>query len=170
MDAATQSQPTPLSSSFRHKLIALIGPDHVHAASAADAVAGVQPTLVVAPGNEGELAEVLRLSHEVGLAVVPRGGGTKLGWGNPPSRADLVLSTARLEEITEHAWADLTVTVEAGCTIQKLQETLAQHGQRLALDSFWPEKSTVGGVLSTNDRGALRLRFGPLRDLILGPT
>src|ERR1700730_10362149 len=170
MDAATQSQPTPLSSSFRHKLIALIGPDRVQAASAVDAIAGVQPTVVVAPGSEGELAEVLRLSTEAGLAVVPRGGGTKLGWGNPPSRADLVLSTARLEEIREHAWADLTVTVEAGCTIQKLQETLAQHGQRLALDSFWPEKSTVGGVLSVNDSGALRLRFGALRDLIIGVT
>jgi len=85
-------------------------------------------------------------------------------------RADLILSTARLTKIIEHAWADLTVTVEAGCSIQKLQETLAQHGQRLALDPLWPEKATVGGVLSTNDSGALRLRFGALRDLIIGVT
>jgi glycolate oxidase FAD binding subunit len=102
--------------------------------------------------------------------VIPRGGGTKIGWGNPPARADLILSTARLNEIIEHAWADLTVTVESGCTIQKLQETLAQHGQRLALDPLWPEKATIGGVLSTNDSGALRLRFGALRDLIIGAT
>ncbi len=60
--------------------------------------------------------------------------------------------------------------MEAGCTIQRLQETLAQHGQRLALDPLWPEKATVGGVLSTNDSGALRLRFGALRDLIIGVT
>jgi glycolate oxidase FAD binding subunit len=80
------------------------------------------------------------------------------------------LSTARLNETTEHAWADLTVTVEAGCTIQKLQEALAEHGQRLALDPLWPEKATVGGVLSANDSGALRLRFGALRDLIIGVT
>src|SRR5207253_7954467 len=64
---------------------------------------------------------------------------------------------------SEHAWADLTVSVQAGCTIQRLQETLSQHGQRLALDPLWPEKATVGGVLSTNDSGALRLRFGALR-------
>jgi len=102
--------------------------------------------------------------------VIPRGGGTKLGWGNSPARADVVLSTARMTEIIEHAWADLTVTVEAGCTIQRLQETLGQHGQRLALDPLWPEKATVGGVLSTNDSGALRLRFGALRDLIIGVT
>jgi glycolate oxidase FAD binding subunit len=82
----------------------------------------------------------------------------------------LILSTARLTEIIEHAWADLTVSVEAGCTIQKLQETLAQHGQRLALDPLWPQKATIGGVLSTNDSGALRLRFGALRDLIIGAT
>jgi glycolate oxidase FAD binding subunit len=77
---------------------------------------------------------------------------------------------ARLNEITEHAWADLTVSVGAGCAIQTLQETLAQHGQRLALDPLWPAKATVGGVLSTNDSGSLRLRFGALRDLVIGVT
>src|SRR6266581_7103531 len=170
MDAAIESQSAAIHSPFRSSVIALLGPDHVRPASLADAVAGVHPKLVVDPGTEKELAEVLRLSNEAGLAVIPRGGGTKLGWGNPPSRADLILSTARLGEIIEHAWADLTVTVQAGCTIQRLQETLAQHGQRLAHDPLWPEKATVGGVLSTNDSGALRLRFGALRDLIIGVT
>ena len=169
-DAATKSETSGLHSVLRDQFIALVGNEHVRAATAADAVAGVEPKLVVEPGTERELAEVLRLANEAGLAVIPRGGGTKIGWGNPPTRADLVLSTARLNEIIEHAWADLTVTVEAGCTIQKLQETLAQHGQRLALDPLWPEKATIGGVLSTNDSGALRLRFGALRDLIIGAT
>jgi len=170
MDAATKSEASGLHSALRDKFIALAGNEHVRAATAEDAIAGVQPKLVVEPGTERELAEVLRLSSEAGLAVIPRGGGTKLGWGNPPARADLILSTARLTEVIEHAWADLTVTVEAGCTIQRLQETLAQHGQRLALDPLWPEKATIGGVLSTNDSGALRLRFGALRDLIIGVT
>jgi glycolate oxidase FAD binding subunit len=170
MDAATKSEASGLHSALRYKFIALVGNEYLRAASAADAVAGVQPKLVIEPGTESELAEVLRLSNEAGLAVIPRGGGTKLGWGNPPARADLILSTARLTEIIEHAWADLTVSVEAGCTIQRLQETLAQHGQRLALDPLWPEKATIGGVLSTNDSGALRLRFGALRDLIIGAT
>jgi len=170
MDAATKSETSGLHSALRYKFIALLGNEYVRAATAADAVAGAQPNLVIEPGTEGELAEVLRLSNEAGLGVIPRGGGTKLGWGNPPARADLILSTARLNEIIEHAWADLTITVEAGCTIRRLQETLAQHGQRLALDPLWPEKATVGGVLSTNDSGALRLRFGALRDLIIGAT
>jgi glycolate oxidase FAD binding subunit len=170
MDSAIKSEASGLNSSLRYKFIALVGNEYVRAATAADAVAGVQPKLVIEPGAESELAEILRLSNEAGLAVIPRGGGTKLGWGNRPARADLILSTARLTEIIEHAWADLTVSVEAGCTIQRLQETLAQHGQRLALDPLWPEKATVGGVLSTNDSGALRLRFGALRDLIIGAT
>src|SRR5207247_503230 len=170
MDAATKPEASGLHSALRHKFMAIVGNENVHAATAADAVAGVQPKLVIEPGTEKELAEVLRLSNAAGLAVIPRGGRTKLGWGNPPARADLVLSTARLNEIIEHAWADLTVTVEAGCTIQRLQETLAQHGQRLALDPLWPEKATIGGVLSANDSGALRLRFGALRDLIIGAT
>jgi glycolate oxidase FAD binding subunit len=113
---------------------------------------------------------VLRCANENDLCVAPRGGGTKSGWGNPPARVDLILSTARLDRIVEHAWADMTVTVEAGCAIRTLQEHLAQHGQRLALDALWPERATVGGVLSTNDSGALRLRFGGLRDLIIGVT
>jgi glycolate dehydrogenase FAD-binding subunit len=170
MDAATKSKSTNVHSSFRYDLMASLGHDYVQSATPADAVAGVEPKVIVAPANEMELAEVLRRSNEAGIAVIPRGGGTKLGLGNPPSRAEVILSTARMNEITEHAWADLTVSVDAGCTIQKLQETLAQHGQRLALDPLWPDKATVGGVLSTNDSGTLRLRFGALRDLIIGVT
>src|SRR3989441_2420336 len=170
MDAATKPEAGGLHSALRYKFIALAGSGYARSATAADAVAGVQPKLVVEPGTERELAEILRLSNEAGLAVIPRGGGTKLGWGNSPARAGLILSTARLTEVIEHAWADLTVSVGAGCTIQRLQETLAQHGQRLALDPLWPEKATVGGILSTNDSGALRLRFGSLRDLIIGVT
>src|SRR5437763_4975544 len=170
MDAATKHEASGLHSALRYKFIAIVGNENVRAATAADAVAGVHPKLVIEPETESEIAEILRLSNAAGLAVIPRGGGTKLGWGNSPERADLVLSTARLNEIIEHAWADLTVTVEAGCTIQRLQETLAEHGQRLALDPLWPEKATIGGVLSTNDSGALRSRFGALRDLIIGAT
>src|SRR3989442_390718 len=170
MDAATKPEAGGLHSALRYKFIALAGSGYARSATAADAVVGVQPRLVVEPGTERELAEILRLSNEAGLAVIPRGGGTKLAWGNSPARAGLILSTARLTEVIEHAWADLTVSVGAGCTIQRLQEALAQHGQRLALDPLWPEKATVGGVLSTNDSGALRLRFGALRDLIIGVT
>src|SRR5216110_2442771 len=170
MDTATQSSHATIGFTIRKKFIDILGTEHLRPATPADSVSGVQPQLIVEPAAEQQLAAALRLANEAGLAVIPRGGGTKLAWGNPLSRADLILSTVRLNKILEHAWADLTVTVEAGCSIQTLQETLAQHGQRLALDPLWPEKATVGGVLSTNDSGALRLRFGALRDLIIGVT
>ena len=93
-----------------------------------------------------------------------------MDWGNAPRRVDIVLSTVRLNQLIEHAWADLTVTVEAGCTLHELQSVLARQGQRLALDGLWPERATVGGALATNDSGALRMRFGSLRDLIIGVT
>jgi glycolate oxidase FAD binding subunit len=151
-------------------LRAIAGPEHLRPAGARDCIAGVQPQMVLEPANEIELAAALRCVDAAGLGVLPRGGGTKLGWGNQPVRAGLVLSTARLNRVIEHAWADLTVSVEAGCTIQTLQNTLAQHGQRVAVDPLWAERATVGGVLSTNDSGTLRIRYGALRDLIIGVT
>ena len=168
MDASVSAKSS--ASTFETDVRGIVTAKHVRTAVTSDAVAGVRPSLVVEPGNEQELAKVLKLANAAGLAVIPRGGGTKLDWGNRPGRADVIVSTARLNRVIEHAWADLTVSVEAGCTIGKLQETLAKHGQRLALDALWPERATVGGVLSTNDSGALRLRFGSLRDLVIGVT
>src|ERR1700687_2016064 len=168
MDASVSAKTT--ANTFETDARAIVTAKYVRAAGTNDVVAGVQPGFVVEPGSEQELAKVLKLANAAGLAVIPRGGGTKLEWGNRPERADAILSPARLHRVIEHAWADLTVSVEAGCTIGKLQETLAKHGQRLALDALWPEHATVGGVLSTNDSGALRLRFGSLRDLVIGVT
>src|SRR5258707_1329527 len=168
MDASVSAKSN--ASTFETDVRGIVTAKHVRTAVASDAVAGARPSLVVEPGNEQELAKVLKLANAAGLAVIPRGGGTKLEWGNRPARADVIVSTARLDRVIEHAWADLTVSVEAGCTIGKLQETLAKHGQRLALDALWPERATVGGVLSTNDSGALRLRFGSLRVLVVGVT
>jgi glycolate oxidase FAD binding subunit len=170
MDTAVPSRTTTAARPFEEALRAIVTPEHVRAAAPDDAVAGVQPQFIVEPGTEQELAKVLALANEAGLAVIPRGGGTKLTWGNSPKRADLILSTVRLNRIIEHVWADMTVTVEAGCTAQKLQQALAQYGQRLAFDAAWPDRATIGGVLSTNDSGALRVRFGSLRDLIIGVT
>jgi glycolate oxidase FAD binding subunit len=123
---------------------------------------------VLAPGTAQGIAQVLNYCSSTGLTVVPRGGGTKLALGNRPLKADLVLSTERLNQVIEHAWDDMTVTVEAGCTIEKLQHMLRQHGQMLAADPLQPEKATVGGVLATADTGTLRIRYGGIRDLVLG--
>jgi glycolate oxidase FAD binding subunit len=125
---------------------------------------------IVQPGTPQGVASALAEANAAKRLVAPRGGGSKTAWGNPGAHADVVLSTERLNRVIEHAWADMTVTVEAGCTVAVLQSTLALHGQRLAIDPLWPERATIGGILATNDSGALRLRFGSLRDLIIGIT
>jgi len=147
---------------------AIVGREHLRPASPSDAIDGVQPLGIVAPGTAQEVAQVLRQCSAAGLAVVPRGGGTKLWLGNRPQKADLILSTERLNRVLEHAWGDLTATVEAGCTIGSLQQTLQEHGQRLAADPLWPEAATVGGILATAESGTLRIRYGAIRDLVLG--
>ncbi len=154
----------------REEIAAIVGAANIHPATRADEVDGVPPGTIVEPGTPAEVGKVLAWASRERLAVIPRGGGTKIGWGNPPRRADLVLSTARLDRVLEHAWADMTATVQAGCNVAQFQRTLAEHGQRLALDPLWPERATIGGILATNDSGALRARFGSLRDLIIGVT
>ena len=152
------------------ELAQIVGKEHLRDATAADAIDGAQPQMVAEPGTAEELARALGWARGGGLKVAPRGGGSKLGWGNPPAGCDLVLSTARLDRVLEHAWADMTVIVEAGCRVADLQKALSEHKQRLALDPLWPEHATIGGILSTNDSGTLRVRYGSLRDLIIGIT
>jgi glycolate oxidase FAD binding subunit len=123
----------------------------------------------VAPAGALEIGEILRFAASSGLAVTPVGGETKSGWGNPVA-AQIRLSLKRMHAVREHSWQDMTCTIEAGCTWADLQTHLRQHGQTVALDPLWPERATVGGVAAVNESGALRLRYGGLRDLILGMT
>jgi glycolate dehydrogenase FAD-binding subunit len=126
-------------------------------------------TIEVAPGSLQQVAEILRFANVHSLSVMPCGGGTKLGWGNTFA-ADIELSMKRLNQLREHAWQDMTCTVQAGCTWTAMQETLKTHGQMVALDPLFPERATVGGIVACNDSGALRLKYGGLRDLIIGMT
>ncbi len=152
------------------EIVSIVGAANIRPATAADEVDGVGAAKIVEPATAEELAKVLACANSAALAVIPRGSGTKLDWGNPPKLANLILSTARLDKVLEHAWGDMTATVQAGCTVAAFQRLLAEHGQRLALDSLWPDRATIGGILATNDSGALRTRFGSLRDLIIGIT
>jgi glycolate oxidase FAD binding subunit len=149
---------------------AIVGAAHVTPAQAADAPPGAAPRWVVAPGDAGEVAAVVRAAADAGLAVLPRGGGTGRERGNPPRRGDVVLALHRLDRLLEHAHGDMTATVEAGMPLAALQRQLAHHRQFVPLESHAPERATIGGVLATADSGALRLRYGPPRDLVLGMT
>jgi len=136
----------------------------------ADAILGCVPQQKAEPQTVEQMAAVLKWANGHGAALAVRGNGTKLEWGNVPRGLDLLVSMAAIKEVVEHAWDDLTATVQAGCTVAQFQHVLAQRGQRLAIDPLFPEKATIGGILSANDSGSLRTRFGALRDLLLGIT
>lgn len=148
----------------------IVGVSHVRTAIDADAVGDARSAWVVAPATEAELAQCLAAVQRAGLHVLPRGGGTKSTWSDPPPAGGVVLSTHRLDQVIEHAAGDMTATVEAGCPVTAFQKALATQGQRLALDPLWPDRATIGGILATNDSGSLRHAFGSLRDLVLGVT
>jgi glycolate oxidase FAD binding subunit len=156
-----------------HLFSELVGSAHVRTAETDDAVGGVVPSLVVTPGDEGEVASVLSAATARGLSVVARGGGTKIDWGSPPERCDVVLSTARIEGIVEHEPADLVCVVRAGSTLGVVQEQLAAapgFQQRLMLDPPHGAAATIGGVMATAASGPLRTRFGTPRDLVIGAS
>ena len=125
--------------------------------------------VIASPRTTEEVAAVTRYANENELAIEIAGAGTKRGWGNAVA-AEILLDTTLLTGVREHSWQDLTATVAAGTTWTAMQQALAVHRQHVALDPLWPETATIGGIIATNDSGALRLKYGSLRDLIIGMT
>jgi len=132
------------------------------------AVDGVLPRVLATPRDIGQLAAVLRYADGHRLAVIPRGSGTKMTLGNPPERADILLSALALDQVVEHEPQDLTVTVQAGCTLAGLQERLGTAQQYLPLDPPHAGLGTIGGAVATNASGPWRLGHGGLRDMVIG--
>jgi glycolate oxidase FAD binding subunit len=131
-------------------------------------VDGVVPSAVVFPESAAELMDTLRSTTEAGLRVLPVGLGAHLVIGMPPPALDCALCTERLTRVVEHAAADMTVTVEAGATLEAVNETLAAAGQWLPIDPPAPHRTTIGGLVSANLSGPVRLSQGTVRDLLLG--
>ena len=125
--------------------------------------------LHLAPATAEEAAEILRTANSQNKKIEITGASTKRTWGHPV-QADILLSTKNLSGVKEHPWQDLTATASAGTTWSELQHALALHNQRVALDPLFPTRATVGGIIATNDSGALRAKYGGLRDLIIGMT
>ena len=124
---------------------------------------------LLSPNKTEEISAIARYTTEHSLAIEIAGAGTKRTWGNPVT-ADILLSTTNLTGVLSHSWQDLTATVAAGTPWSAMQQVLAQHNQMVALDPLWPETATVGGIIATNDSGPMRLKYGSLRDLIIGMT
>ena len=135
---------------------------------AAHAVDGVVPSAVVAPDSVESLSATVKMASEQGYTVIPRGGGTRMDFGHPPVRADIVVSLARMNRIVSHEPADQTATAESGITMAGLQAGLGERGQYLPLDPPHGDAGTLGGALATNASGVLRTSFGTARDMVIG--
>ncbi len=121
-----------------------------------------------APQTADEAASLLHEAAQTKLAVVPVGGGRARGMGGVLEGCDVELHTSRLDRVIEHSQSDMVVSVEAGITLEALQEELGKAGQFLPLDPFNSPGHTIGGLLATGWTGPLRLRFRSPRDFLIG--
>ena len=125
---------------------------------------------VVRPANVQQVAEVVKACAAAGSSLVPQGGNTGLAVGGIPdgSGTQVVLSLQRMNAIRGIDEANLTMTVEAGCILQTLQETAEKAGFLFPLSLAAEGSCTIGGNLATNAGGTQVVRYGNTRDLCLG--
>jgi FAD/FMN-containing dehydrogenase len=125
---------------------------------------------VVRPGNTAEVAAVVKACAAAGASLVPQGGNTGLVVGSVPdgSGTQVLLSLTRLNAVRALDTANLTLTVEAGCVLQAVQQAAEQAGLLFPLSLAAEGSCTIGGNLATNAGGTQVLRYGNARDLCLG--
>jgi FAD/FMN-containing dehydrogenase len=125
---------------------------------------------VVRPGSTAEVAAVVRACAAAGTPIVPQGGNTGLVVGGVPdtSGREVVLSLQRMNAVRGIDRENLTMTVDAGCVLQAVQQTAEGAGLMFPLSLAAEGSCTIGGNLSTNAGGTQVLRYGNARELCLG--
>lgn len=180
--AVPSSQPTiptvPLTAQMRDSLRAIVGEkgliedEHGKQPFVTDwrGLTAGSAGAVVRPASTEEVSEVVRLCHEHGVAIVPQGGNTGLMAGATPwpAHTGIVLSLGRMNRVLNVDAVGYTMTVEAGCVLQTLQDTAADHDRFLPLSLGAQGSCMIGGNLSTNAGGVQVLRYGNARNLVLG--
>ena len=126
--------------------------------------------LIVQPATVDECARVLAICNEAGLGVVPQGGNTGYCGGATPFDAErhVLVSTSRLRRIREVDPVGFTLTAEAGVVLADAQAAAAEHGLLFPLSMGSEGSCQIGGNVSTNAGGLAVLRYGTMRDLVLG--
>jgi FAD/FMN-containing dehydrogenase len=129
-----------------------------------------QALAVVRPGSTDEVAQVVKACAAVGVSMVPQGGNTGMVVGSTPdaSGEQVVLSLTRMNKIRKLDGANLTITVDAGCILQSIQEACEADGYLFPLSLAAEGSCTIGGNLGTNAGGTQVVRFGNTRELCLG--
>lgn len=132
----------------------------------------IKPEVAIAclvyPNTLEELAEVIACAHTNRWGLLPYGSGSKLHWGGLAVGVQIGVSTARLNRLIDHASGDMTVTAEAGMRLADLQAQLMTAGQFLTVDPAYADVATLGGIVATADTGALRQRYGGIREFLIG--
>jgi FAD/FMN-containing dehydrogenase len=125
---------------------------------------------VVRPASTEQVAAVVRACVSAGTSLVPQGGNTGLVVGGTPdaSGTQVVLSLQRMHAVRSIDAANLTLTAEAGCVLQSVQEAAREAGFLFPLSLAAEGSCTIGGNLATNAGGTQVLRYGNARDLCLG--
>jgi FAD/FMN-containing dehydrogenase len=125
---------------------------------------------VVKPASTREVAEVVKLLAEAGVAIVPQGGNTSLCGASVPdgSGSQVVVNLSRMNRVRAVDVDNNTMTVEAGCVLAALQEEAAKHGRLFPLSLGAEGSCEIGGNLSTNAGGTGVLRYGNTRELVMG--
>ena len=125
---------------------------------------------VVRPGNTQEVAAVVRACADESISIVPQGGNTGLSVGSTPdeSGTQVVLSLTRMNAVRHIDHDNLTMTVDAGCILQSLQEAADKEDFLFPLSLAAEGSCTIGGNLGTNAGGTQVVRYGNTRDLCLG--
>lgn len=152
---------------LRDELARVVGEQHV--AAFPDASGAQLPTLRVSPGSAGEVADVIRRTAAFGGAIYPIGSGQRATLANrDPSRPQIVVTTARLDQILQLDEYSLLVHAQAGLTGRGLELSLAPRG--LSIGDYPPEllASSLGGIASVRTPGKASARHGPFEDAIVG--
>jgi FAD/FMN-containing dehydrogenase len=131
-------------------------------------VGPVQAQVLVRPADTSQVSAVLGLCHARGQPVVPHGGLTGLVYGGAASEDELILSLEALSRIDSVDVAGRTMRVEAGVTLQRVQEEAERFNLMFPLDLGARGTATIGGNISTNAGGMRVVRFGMMRSLVLG--
>src|SRR5438105_7157106 len=129
---------------------------------------GFGPLPLVHPDTVQELGDLVRAARAEGGAIYPIGGQTMLGLGTPPSAHGRAVDLRGLHQVIDFPARDMTVTVQAGITVEQLRKVLAQENLRLPLDIPQAERATLGGALAANVSGSRRYGFGTARDYVIG--
>ncbi len=136
--------------------------------SPGDAAVSLPLRKTAEPADPSAVAGLLEWAFAEGSPVYPLGGGTQLGLGARATEPGLGLSLRGLNRVVDYPSRDLTITVEAGVTIDELRRHLAGQGQRLPIDVPNPSLATIGGAVAANVAGPRQYRWGTLRDYVIG--